>query len=73
MEKGKAEVDMDKIIEDLKRAGRKLTGVAGLILVKDTKGCLDLSEDEANGLYYILQQISEEILESSEILEEVTP
>jgi len=53
--------EANTVIDNLRRAARKIQGIAGLLFVEDRFGCVELTEEQANGIYEILGQISEEI------------
>lgn len=57
----------EKASENLYRASYKLHGIAGLFKVDDDSGRI-LEAEEADGLYWLLNQIAEEIQENIDVV-----
>ena len=60
-----------EVTDNLNRAAWKLEGIAGLLFVEDAGKNVLLNEDQANGLYFLLEQIAEDILETTKKIKEV--
>mgnify|MGYP007002367787 CR=1 FL=1 len=73
MEKKKAIVKKEgvDVIDNLKQATWKLQGIAGLFFSQDSGRTVLLDESQSAGLYFLLNQIADEIKTNAELIEEV--
>ncbi len=60
------------IESSLLEAAYKLHGIAGLLFKESPGEGIDLSEKQANGLYYLLDQIADDIKKEADNVAEVT-
>lgn len=67
MEKEKVEISVGEAFDNLNRAGWKLQGVAGLFKLKSDN--LDITNQEAFGIGFLLEQVAEEVLRNAEDVE----